>query len=325
MPSDNVFSKIVSIKKEEILLDHYSKIFVLGSCFVNHIGDRLANAGFDVLHPYGTIYNPITMIRHLKRLNQNIPYNQSDVVLSFGNYYSWHHSNVLRNENKDDLLTELNEQVAELSIKLNETDCIVISLGTSWVYEYSDFGIVGNCHKVPSKSFSKRILTINEIMNEFSPFLKEMSDKTFLFTVSPVRHWADGPVENTQSKSVLHLAIRELTNTFSNCFYFPSYEIMMDELRDHRFYAQDMLHPSDEAIDYIWNRFKIFSMNSTTQNTIEKVEKVRAGIAHKPFNPKSEQHQQFLSTLLKDIEKVNLLTPSYNWEKEKEQVTAQLM
>ena len=325
MSSGNLFRKIIPIKKEQISLGHNSKIFVAGSCFVNNIGDRLMNGGFKVAHPFGTLYNPITIARHFKRLLANELYNQKDVILSQGNYYSWHHNNIMRNENEEELLSSLNTQLNEYLSILENTNCIIISMGTSWVYEFPDFGIVGNCRKIHSKTFKKRMLSIHEIIDEFSPLITEMSNKTFLFTVSPVRHWTDGAEQNTQSKSVLHLATRELTNTFSNCFYFPSYEIMMDELRDHRFYAQDMLHPSDEAIDYIWNRFKIFSMNSTTQNTIEKVEKVRAGIAHKPFNPKSKQHQQFLSTLLKDIEKVNLLTPSYNWEKEKEQVTAQLM
>ena len=213
----------------------------------------------------------------------------------------------------------------DLITVFENTNHIIISLGTSWVYEYPDIGIVGNCHKLPSSSFDKRLLTIDEIMNEFSPLITEMPNKTFLFTVSPVRHWADGAQQNTQSKSILHLVTKELTDTFSNCFYFPSYEIMMDELRDHRFYAKDMLHPSDQAIDYIWNRFKDYSMNSTTHKTVEKVEKVRAGIAHRPFNAKSNLHQQFLRTLLKEIDQVKSQTPLYNWGKQIEQVSAQLM
>jgi len=325
MSSDNLFRKIIPIKKGQISLDHNSKIFVAGSCFVNHIGDRLMNSGFKVAHPFGTLYNPITMARHYKRLLANELYNQKDVILSQGNYYSWHHSNIMSNESEVELLKSLNTQLNVLKSVLENTNYIIISMGTSWVYEYPGFGIVGNCHKIPSNSFKKRMLSIHEIIDEFSPLITEMSNKTFLFTVSPVRHWADGAEQNTQSKSVLHLATRELTNTFSNCFYFPSYEIMMDELRDHRFYAKDMLHPSEEAIDYIWNRFIEFSMNTPTQNTIDKVEKVRAGITHKPFNAKSDRHQQFLRDLLNEIEVVKSLTPLYNWEKEIEQVSAQLM
>ena len=325
MSTDSVFRKIITIKSAQIELGHSSEIFVAGSCFVNHIGNRLIQHGFNVSHPFGTLYNPITISQHFSRVIAQQAYIADDVIQSQEGYYSWHHNNVITHPDKGQLLKDLNQQLSDLKNSFNNSSHIIISLGSAWVYEYPKVGIVGNCHKIPASSFNKRILKVEEIVHELSAVIDQYPNKTFVFTVSPVRHWADGPEQNTQSKSVLHLATRELTEAFSNCSYFPSYEIMMDELRDHRFYAKDMLHPSDEAIDYIWHRFKDYSMNSTTQKTVEKVEKVRAGIAHRPFNAKSDQHQQFLRNLLKEIEQVKSDTPHYNWGKEIEQVSSQLM
>jgi len=325
MSTDSVFRKIIPIKSAQIELDHSSEIFVAGSCFINHMGKKLQHFGFNTHHPFGTLYNPITIAQHFIRIITQQAYSIDDVILSQEGYFSWHHNNVITHLDKGQLLKDLNQQLSDLKNSFNNSSHIIISLGSAWVYEYPKVGVVGNCHKIPASSFNKRILLIEEIVHELSAVIDQCPDKTFVFTVSPVRHWADGPVQNTQSKSVLHLATRKLTEANSNCFYFPSYEIMLDELRDHRFYAKDMLHPSDEAIEYIWNQFIYYSMNSNTQKTVEKVEKVRAGIAHRAFNAKSDQHQQFLRNLLKEIDQVKYDTPHYDWGKEIEQVSSQLM
>ena len=324
MSTDSVFRKIITIKSAQIELDHSSEIFVAGSCFVNHIGNRLIQHGFNVSHPFGTLYNPITIAQHFSRINAQQTYTSDDVIQSQEAYYSWHHNNVITHPDKDQLLKDLNQQLSDLKNSFKKSSHIIISLGSAWVYEYPKIGIVGNCHKISASSFNKRILTVDEIVHGLSAVIDQYPNKTFIFTVSPVRHWADGPEQNTQSKSVLHLATRELTEAFSNCSYFPSYEIMMDELRDYRFYAKDMLHPSQEAIDYIWSKFIDFSMKDKTKKILLKIEKVRTGLEHRPFQKDSDNHQQFLKSLLKEIEQVIPLTPFYSWEQEIEKVRSQL-
>ena len=324
MSTDSVFRKIITIKSAQIELNHSSVIFVAGSCFVDHIGKKLQHFGFNTHHPFGTLYNPITIAHHFSRVIAQQAYIADDVIQSQEGYYSWHHNNVITQPDKDKLVNNLNQQLSDLKNTFNNSSHIIISLGSAWVYEYPKVGIVGNCHKIPSSSFNKRILKVDEIVHELSAIIDQYPYKTFVFTVSPVRHWADGPQQNTLSKSVLHLATRELTEANSNCSYFPSYEIMMDELRDHRFYAKDMLHPSQEAIDYIWSKFIDFSMKDETRGIISKIEKVRAGLEHRPFQKDSDNHQQFLNSLLKEIEQVISMTPFYSWDEEKEKVKSQL-
>ncbi len=324
MSKDQIFRKEILIKKQQINIDHAARLFVAGSCFVDHIGKKLQHFGFNTDYPFGTLYNPITIAHHFIRIIAQQAYTTDDVIQSQESYYSWHHNNVITHPDKDQLLKDLNLQLSDLNKTFNSSSHILISLGSAWVYEYPKVGIVGNCHKIPSSSFKKRILKVEEIVHELSAVIDQYPDKTFVFTVSPVRHWADGPELNTQSKSVLHLATRELTEANSNCFYFPSYEIMMDELRDHRFYAKDMLHPSQEAIDYIWSKFIDFSMKDETKKILSKIDQVRAGLEHRPFQKDSDKHQQFLNSLLKEIELVIPLTPFYSWEEEKEKVRSQL-
>ncbi|GAG96622.1 unnamed protein product, partial [marine sediment metagenome] len=186
----------------------------------------------------------------------------------------------------------------------------IITLGTAWVYRFIETNeLVGNCHKVPQKKFLKELLSIDEIvvsLENIISLIKDFNPKTtILFTVSPVRHLKDGFIENSQSKAHLLAAIHQVienTTSGARIHYFPSYEIMLDDLRDYRFYKRDMIHPNLTAIDYIWEKFQQAWLDDKTTSIMKEVDTIQKGLAHIPFNPKSEQHQQFLKNLQHKIQ-----------------------
>ena len=225
----------------------------------------------------------------------------------------WHcfdvHSDI-STSTKEDLIADLNAIILAAKQQLHEASHIIITYGTSWVYRSNVTNkIVANCHKVPQKEFKKEILSVETIENSIKNtigLIQEINPNcNFIFTVSPVRHLKDGFVENQQSKAHLITAIHQILNPKSEILnYFPSYEIMMDELRDYRFYAEDMLHPNQVAIDYIWERFSQTQISSSIYLTMEEVCSIQKGLAHRPFNPNSVEHKKFLDNL---NQKINIL------------------
>lgn len=210
----------------------------------------------------------------------------------------------LSNSCKGTLITNLNEQLQVTKQQLQEASHIVITLGTAWVYQnIKSNEPVANCHKVSQKDFTKELLSINEIIETFRNLqhkIKGINEKALvIFTVSPIRHIKDGFIENTRSKAHLIAAIHDFIaqQDAKDCFYFPSYEIMMDELRDYRFYAEDMLHPNATAIHYIWEKFQKGWLSDNALETMEEVDSIQKRMGHLPFNPNSEAHIHFLAKL----------------------------
>ncbi len=296
-------TEIILQKQKNHQIDYNSKLFLLGSCFSENIGNKLDYYKFQSQqNPFGILFHPKAIERVITNAINQKEYTEDDI---FFHNERWHcfeaHSN-LSATNKEDLLSNLNNSISITNKKLLNSTHIVITLGTSWVYrEITSDKIVANCHKIPQKKFLKEILTIDEIAESLEAIIslaKSINSKVnILFTASPVRHIKDGFIENQQSKAHLIAAIHQIIEPRKNSFYFPSYEIMMDELRDYRFYNEDMIHPNKTAINYIWEKFSDVWLSESTKETMKKVEVIQKGLTHRSFNPNSEAHLKFLNNL----------------------------
>jgi GSCFA family. len=275
------------------LIDYNSKIMLLGSCFSANIGAKLNYYKFNaIVNPFGILFHPKAIETLVRRAINGQLYSAKDLV-----YHNdiWHckdaHSS-LSHINKDILISNLNTQLHHTKEVLKNASHLIITLGTSWVYQLKDNQqIVANCHKIPQTQFTKRLLSIAEISNSLNSIInlvKTINTKaTIVFTVSPIRHLKDGFIENTRSKAHLISAIHNVLDQANNCNYFPSYEIVMDDLRDYRFYKQDLLHLTNTAVDYIWETFGTVWFSENTLRLSKKIKAVQQSLQHKPFNKTS--------------------------------------
>ncbi|KGL61949.1 GSCFA domain-containing protein [Polaribacter sp. Hel1_85] len=284
-------------------IDYNSKILLLGSCFSENIGDKLNYYKFQTFqNPFGILFHPKAIEKLITNAINEKEYNVNDIVFQNERWHSFDAHSNLSTSNEKLFLKKLNTTISLTKRKLKEASHIIITLGTSWVYRFIETDmIVANCHKIPQKKFLKELLSVDEITETLEAIISLIKsvnkDVNVLFTVSPVRHLKDGFIENTHSKSHLISAIHNVINQKKNTFYFPSYEIMMDELRDYRFYSEDMIHPNKTAINYIWEKFINTWFTENSKSTMNEIEVIQKGIAHRPFNENSEQHQQFLKNL----------------------------
>ena len=300
------FRTQIPVSKSDFPIDYHSGIVSLGSCFAENIGEKFDYFKFrNSVNPFGIIFNPVSLETIIRRSLQKHYFTEDDI---FYNNDLWHcfevHSE-LSTADKELFLKKLNQTLDEFHKLLIESSHIIFTLGTAWVYRNVENGqIVANCHKVPQKQFTKELLSVAQIeesiQNIISLITSANKEAKFIFTVSPVRHIKDGFVENQQSKSHLITALHQTLNTDFSA-YFPSYEIMMDELRDYRFYTEDMLHPNQTAIDYIWVRFFENFVAEKEFQLMQQVCDIQKALHHRPFNPESESHQKFLNNLQKKI------------------------
>ena len=305
--------------KSTINIAHQEAILLLGSCFTENIGEKLCNFKFNInTNPFGIIYNPISIANTLTRTIKKQNYSEQDLSNYNGKYFSFDHHGSFSSFNKHECLDKINDEITCAHQHLLETKTIVVTLGTAWVYETIENNkLVANCHKLPSKNFTKRLLTVDEILHEWTPIIEQLKHINFIFTVSPVRHISDGLHENNISKSVLHLAIHELTKNHTNCHYFGAYEMVIDELRDYRFYKEDMIHPTNQAIDYVWDKFADTYFNKETTLLNQRIEKLQQATNHRPFNFESESHQKFIKEQMSQMEQLGKEFPFLNFEEEK--------
>jgi len=303
------FTTEIPILKNPNPIDYNSKIVSLGSCFAENMGDKFQYFKFQsTINPFGIIFNAVSIDRIIDRVVNGVLFTEEDVFFHNERWHCFEVHSDLSHSDKAELLANLNQTLVETKKKMQEASHIIITYGTSWVYRSIEKdSIVANCHKVPQKQFSKELLsvtTIQESMKRTIDLIQSINPNcNFIFTVSPVRHLKDGFVENQVSKAHLITAIYHVLNESIGVppsgarGIFPSYEIMMDELRDYRFYAEDMLHPSQVAIDYIWERFRESTISETAYSTMDVVESIQKGLQHRPFNPNSESHKKFEANL----------------------------
>jgi hypothetical protein len=284
-------------------IDYNSELFLLGSCFVENIGNKLDYFKFqNTINPFGILFHPKAIETLIENAIVKKEYVENEVFLNNEQWHCFDAHSKLSNSSKVELLKGLNQSIELTNKLLHESTHIIITLGTSWVYRLDKTNtIVANCHKVRQKEFLKSLLSIDDIYNSLQnsiDLIHSVNKKaSIIFTVSPVRHLKDGFVENTRSKSHLITAIHQTIEAEKQSHYFPSYEIMMDELRDYRFYDEDMIHPNQTAVNYIWEKFKEVWISKKASIPMEDVDTIQKGLLHKPFNPSSKAHQQFIQQL----------------------------
>ncbi len=289
------FTTKVNIQKSPFDITHNDKLLLLGSCFTENIGNYLNRFQFKTsINPFGIIYNPLSIFNSLEKVINNNLYQENNLIKYQDLFLSLDHHGVFSGMDKIDVLRNINESIDASHRVFNSSKYIIITLGTSFVYNHLSLKkIVANCHKIPNKEFEKRLLSINEIVTSFGNIKNNLQYKKIIFTVSPVRHWRDGAVENQRSKSILIESIHQIISKNPNCFYFPAYEIMMDELRDYRFYNEDMLHPNTVAIKYIWQRFEETYFTDKTNFLNKKIEKINLLLQHKIKNENTTEYKNF--------------------------------
>ncbi len=311
------FRTQIPIAKSDFSISYSSRIVSLGSCFAENIGEKFQYFKFqNTINPFGIIFNPISIENVIRKSIDKSVFTEKDIFFHNDLWHSFEVHSELSHPDKDVLLANLNSTLESTRQQITQASHIIITLGTAWVYRnIESVSIVANCHKIPQKQFTKELLSIETIQQSLQNIIDLVAsvnkEAKILFTVSPVRHIKDGFVENNVSKAHLLSAIYNVVNDqSSNVSYFPSYEIMMDELRDYRFYAEDMLHPNQIAIDYIWKRFSETSIATEVYTTMEEVDSIQKALQHRPFNPNSESHRKFLDHLNQKINKLALQFPN---------------
>jgi len=305
------FRTQIPLSKTNNPIDYNSKVLSFGSCFAENMADKFDYFKFqNETNSFGIIFNSVSIEKIIDRTVQEKWFTEKDVFFHNERWHSFDVHSDLSNSDRQELLETLNKAISETRKQLKEATHIIITYGTSWIYRNLESEqIVANCHKVPQKQFSKELLSVDavekSIQNTINLIQTLNSDINFIFTISPVRHIKDGFAENQLSKSHLFAALHQVLKTHNSQLitanYFPSYEIMMDELRDYRFYGEDMLHPNSVAIDYIWHKF---SENYIAENAISimnEIEEIQKSLRHRSFNPESEQHKKFLAKLQQRI------------------------
>jgi len=306
-------------------IDYSKSMMFLGSCFSENIGQKLIDLKFNVdMNPFGILYNPESIANSLKILLGKRLFTKNDLFQDQGVWNSFYHHSRFSDVDQEEVLEKINTRILSSHEFLKKADFLIITFGTAWVYELKKTGqVVSNCHKVPASEFKRFRLGVFEITEVYRELLEQIwkinPGLKIIFTVSPIRHWKDGAVENQLSKATLLLAIDQLIKGYGNqaCAYFPSYEIMMDELRDYRFYADDMLHISPVAIDYIFERFSKVLITSESMAVSKKVMKIRKAFEHRPVNPATLEFKEFIQQNLLLINQLSSQFPNLDFALER--------
>lgn len=315
------FRTKVDVQPFPFSLGYNTPMFFCGSCFTENIGSMMHERKLPiVINPFGVVYNPISVKMVIERILSSKPFDELELNFRNDLWYSYLHHTSFSSPDKKKCLELINAEQAKAFDFIKKVQCLLVTFGTARVYYLKQSGEpVANCHKIPAKEFESRLLNVDEIVKEWSALinklLKSNPDLKIIFTISPVRHWKDGAVDNQQSKSILNVAVHELINVYpKNAFYFPAYEILMDDLRDYRYYADDMLHPSRVAIDYIWEKFKGAIIDVNSQKLVTDIEKVITAVKHRPFNPKNKEYKAFVNNTLKQIERIKSFESSLDFD-----------
>jgi hypothetical protein len=315
-------------------INHQHRLFLIGSCFTENIGSKLKQLKFSVLeNPNGILFNPISIVKSLHSYIDNKQYTEEDIFYQNECWNSWGHHSRFSHPDKETCLQMINQSQQAAHHFLKTADWLLITVGSAFVYElqapfsYHPLGdgggaVVANCHKVPTDKFIKKLLSpeviettlksVIEKITVFNPSIK------IIFTISPVRHLRDGFVENNRSKSALIQAIHQLVDDHDNLFYFPAYELVIDDLRDYRFYAEDMVHPNYTATNYVWEKFISAVIDESSQLLVKDINQLNATISHKPFNPTSAAHKKFLQVHLDKLLLLKSRLPYVDFSPEEE-------
>lgn len=299
----------VQIPASSWKIGYDDQILLMGSCFADSMCAKLHEHYFRVEgNPFGVLYNPASIAMAIEMARKSQTIEDKDLVEHGGLWHSMAHHGVFSDIDMAVVLDKCNGSIVALRQALENATVITITFGTAWVYEYAG-KVVGNCHKIPANQFVRRRMTVEEIVAAWQPLVEAMPDKKWLFTVSPIRHVKDGLHENHINKGILLQAVEQLTKQ-SGCSYFPAYEIMLDELRDYRYYAEDMVHPSSMAVEYIWQRLVETYMTADTQAEMKTLHQLWRDEHHRFIHPDSMEAKRFLERL---GQKKHELQEDYPW------------
>lgn len=283
-------------------------IFSIGSCFATEIHEKLSAGQLLTFHnPFGTIFNPFAIDQCIQQIRDKKIYDHEDLVTYQGEFLSLHHHTSFNSHHAEETLMKINQKIVEAQDFLAQTQWIIITYGTAYTYEFLPQNILAaNCHKLPQKFFKKRFLTHEELTASIQKTIENLKslckkDVNILLSISPVRHTKDGMVENNLSKAKLINAVHEVIIQHPQCSYLPIYEIVLDDLRDYRFYKEDFIHPNQQAVQYIWEKFGKSYFSAETQIFIEENLKIKQALSHRPQSPHSPKHQEFLAQIKEKI------------------------
>lgn len=324
------FRTKVNIENSDLNIDHQTNLCLFGSCFIEHIGQYLNQNKFNAqVNPFGVLYNPLSIAQSIELLLDDRTFSEADIIYDKGLFHSFHHHGSFSSPELSILLNSINDGRQIASSKIKDADLLIITFGTSFVYEYIPTGkIVSNCHKINTKQFRRFRLSEEQIVLHWFSLIDRLISMNpsikVLFTVSPIRHLKDGAHGNQLSKATLLMAIDKIVAERKNCYYFPSYEILLDELRDYRFYADDMVHPSPMAIEYIWKFFSDSYFSQLTHSILKQWNKLLRSINHRPFNEQIDEHKHFIRQTLLKLEDFQNKYPYFDCHKELIQIRARL-
>lgn len=316
------FQLPIQIKNLTTPISYADKIFLVGSCFTEHIGGKLEELKFrTVQNPNGILFDPISVCKSLVSYIENKQYTEDDLFYLNELWQSWNHHSRFSGMDKANVLKKINQSQQDAHTFLKNAEWLVITLGSSFSYQLVENNQpVANCHRAPTQKFRKHLLGIDETVAaldntmhrlfHFNPKLK------IIFTISPVRHIRDGVVENNRSKARLLEAVHHMVNKFEKLFYFPAYELVIDVLRDYRFYDVDMVHPNYAATEFVFEKFEQHFINADAQALMKDVKQVVIAAKHKPFQPDTNAHKIFLKVHLEKTKNLQEQLPFLNWQKE---------
>lgn len=304
------FRSELTISKAPRPITHRDQTLLIGSCFTENMGDKMSRHAFRVMeNPHGILFNPVSVAEALTQYIDHTQATPRDIFCYQDIYHSWKHHSRFSDLQAENSLAKINQSVSAAHAFLKTADHVLITLGSAWVYTLTAEAIGGqvgsvaaNNHKAPAAWFRKRLLTVEETLSTLDNIIHRLfhfnPKLQIIFTISPVRHLREGMIENNRSKAVLIQAVHHLVDKFEGLYYFPAYELVIDDLRDYRFYAEDLVHPNYQATQYVWEKFTEACMTDETRELLKEIAAIQSACTHKPFNPHSLQHQQFRANFL---------------------------
>ncbi|MBX7226180.1 MAG: GSCFA domain-containing protein [Chitinophagales bacterium] len=316
------FSTKVPIIPASLPITQQHKLLLIGSCFTENIGFLLQYYKFNtVINPFGIVFNPISMIKSLVQIIDKKTYSTEDIFEHNGIFSSWQHHSNFNDTQAERLISRINQSIEAAHYALKEADFLILTFGSAYVYHLKPgYETVSNCHKVPANKFIKKLYEPTEIFEAFQSIYYKLKffnpHLQLIFTVSPARHLKDGIYENNLSKASLLLAIEKMVATYANAAYFPAYEIVMDELRDYRFFKEDMAHPNEQAVKYVWEKFAETYFTGSTWQLCKEIDNVKRMLQHRPMLPETAAFATFVEKATLQLQALSDKLPNHRWEEE---------
>lgn len=309
-------------------INHTHKLFLIGSCFTENIGEKLKHHKFQIFeNPNGILFNPVSVAESIINIIHQKEYRKEDLFYYNEAWHSWQHHSRFSGVTPEETLQKINQTIASAHNFLKTADYCIITLGSAWIYTLTELAqnaavgsVAANNHKAPANWFQKRLMDAAQVITVLGTLLDRLGNFNpnikVIFTISPVRHLREGMIENNRSKAMLIAAVHHLIDELPQLYYFPAYELVIDDLRDYRYYAEDLVHPNYAATNYVWDKLVDACMTAETKSLMQSIAEIQLAFKHRPFNPESKQHQQFLNQYLNKTLELKHAHPYLNLDDE---------